>query len=233
MIKTVRNFLVYTIILVVTLGCLTGCSMKKDEPKSIENKTDEEISFVEDNILNIINRYAKKEYIKDDQIDWKSIQDDTEKLNNSLDTIVLDLSETKISNDDLVNFRNELNNVNIAISGKNENELMQRCSYLYSLLPTYLEKYSSNKNEINNMKLKSLVLSSFLQANFLDWQNAKTTIGLAETKYKEMMNDVDYMKEYSYNLNKTYVLLEELKNAINIDQADLSRLKYINFIEKI
>ena len=133
----------------------------------------------------------------------------------------------------MVNFRNELNNVNIAISGKNENELMQRCSYLYSLLPTYLEKYSSNKNEINNMKLKSLVLSSFLQANFLDWQNAKTTIGLAETKYKEMMNDVDYMKEYSYNLNKTYVLLEELKNAINIEQADLSRIKYINFIEKI
>ena len=60
MIKTVRNFLVYTIILVVTLGCLTGCSMKKDEPKSIENKTDEEISFVEDNILNRLEIYSRR-----------------------------------------------------------------------------------------------------------------------------------------------------------------------------
>lgn len=231
--KKIKQFLIYILIVILTMSCLTGCSINKDEHKTIEEKTDEEISYVEDEILNIVNRYAKKEYVKDNTVDWDSIQKDTENLNSSLDTIVLDLSETKISNDDLVNFRNELNNVNIAIAGKNENELMQRCSYLYSLLPTYLEKYSNDKNEINNMKLKSLVLSSFIQANVLDWQSAKTTIGLAETKYKEMMDDVDYMKEYSYNLNKTYVLLEELKNAINIEQADLSRIKYINFIEKI
>jgi len=231
--KKIKQFLIYILIVILTMSCLTGCSINKDEHKTIEEKTDEEISYVEDEILNIVNRYAKKEYVKDNTVDWDSIQKDTENLNSSLDTIVLDLSETKISNDDLVNFRNELNNVNIAIAGKNENELMQRCIYLYSLLPTYLEKYSNDKNEINNMKLKSLVLSSFIQANVLDWQSAKTTIGLAETKYKEMMDDVDYMKEYSYNLNKTYVLLEELKNAINIEQADLSRIKYINFIEKI
>lgn len=233
MLKKIKQFLIYIMIIILSMSCLTGCSINKDEHKTIEEKTDEEISYVEDEILNIVNRYAKKEYIKDNTVDWDSIQKDTEYLNSSLDTIVLDLSETKISNDDLVNFRNELNNVNIAISGKNENELMQRCSYLYSLLPTYLEKYSNDKNEINNMKLKSLVLSSFIQAIFLDWQSAKTTIGLAETKYKEMMDDIDYMKEYSYNLNKTYVLLEELKNAIDIEQADLSRIKYINFIEKI
>ncbi len=232
MLKRKKEVLICIMIVILSISCLTGCTIKKDETKSIEEKTDEEISYVEDEILNLVNRYAKKEYISDNGLDWETIQKDTENLNNSLDTIVLDLSETKLSNDDLVNFRNELNNVNIAISQKNENEFMQRCSYLYSLLPTYLEKYSSNKNEINNMKLKSLVLSSFIQSNFLDWENAKTTIGLAETKYKEMMDDVDYMKEYSYNLNKTYVLLEELRNAINIEQADLSRIKYINFIEK-
>lgn len=233
MLKRKREFSIYVVIVILSIICFTGCSINRDAPKSIEEKTDEEIGYVEDEILNLANRYAKKEYIKDGGLDWETIQKDTENLNNSLDTIVLDLSETKISNEDLVNFRNELNNVNIAISQKNENEFMQRCSYMYSLLPTYLEKYSSNKNEINNMKLKSLVLSSFVQSNFLDWENAKTTIGLAETKYKEMMDDVDYMKEYSYNLNKIYVLLEELKNAIDIEQVDLSRIKYINFIEKI
>ena len=83
------------------------------------------------------------------------------------------------------------------------------------------------------MKLKSLVLSSFVQTSILDWANAKTTIGLAETKYKEMMEDVDYMKQQSYNLNKIYILIEELKNAINLEEVDLARIKYINFIEKV
>ena len=233
MIKTVKQLLKYMIIITLIIIILTGCSINQDEPKTIEDKTDKEISFIEDEILNIINRYAKKEYFKDEKLDWQAIEIDAEDLNNSLDTIVLDLSETKISNDDLVNFRNEVNNLNLAISKNNDSELMQRCSYLYSLLPTYLEKYSDDKNKINIMKLKSLVLSSFVQASVLDWQSAKTTIGLAETKYKEMMEDVNYMKDQSYNLNKVYILLEEFKNAINLQEADLARIKYINFIEKV
>ena len=83
------------------------------------------------------------------------------------------------------------------------------------------------------MKLKSLVISSYVQANFLDWENAKSTILLAEDKYKEMIDDIDYMKEYSYNLNKVYILVEETKNAIELEELDLTRIKYINFIEKI
>ena len=47
-----------------------------------------------------------------------------------------------------------------------------------------------------------------------------------------MADNLDYMKEYSYNLNKTYVLVEEFKNAVDAEQAELSKTKYINFIEK-
>ena len=46
------------------------------------------------------------------------------------------------------------------------------------------------------------------------------------------MDDVNYMREYSYNLNKVYVLLEEFKNVIDAEQNSLSKIKYINFIEK-
>ena len=58
-------------------------------------------------------------------------------------------------------------------------------------------------------------------------------IETADNKYKEMTDDVDYMKEYSYNLNKVYILLGELKNVINTEELELTKMKYINFIEKI
>lgn len=82
------------------------------------------------------------------------------------------------------------------------------------------------------MKLKSLILSSFVQANFLDWSTAKETVRLAESKYNEMMNNVDYMREYSHNLNRIYVLLEEFKNAVELEELELTKVKFINFIEK-
>ena len=48
-----------------------------------------------------------------------------------------------------------------------------------------------------------------------------------------MSDNLEYMKEYSYSLNKIYILVEEFKNAVDLEQADLAKIKYINFIEKI
>lgn len=214
--------------------CLTGCSINSDDPKSVKDKTDEEISFIEDEIFTIVNKYVKDEYKNETGVlNWEDINKDSNKIQGILDTILVDLTELEISNEELIKLRNEVNNLFISISNEDEYNLLQKSSYIYSLLPTYMEKYSQNKNKIDIMKLKSLVLSGMIQANFLEWDNAKNTVLLAENKYKEMMDNVDYMKEYSYNLNKVYILLEEFKNAVELEENQLAKQKYINFIEKI
>lgn len=212
---------------------LTGCSLQEENQKTIQDKTNEEISYIEDEIFTIVNKYIKGEYNDDTGgIKWDDVNKEVQNLNSVLDTIMLDLSELEITNDELVNLRNEVNNLSISVTNKDDYNLLQKSSYIYSLLPTYMEKYSQDKNKIDNMKLKSLVLSALVQANFLEWDTAKNTALLVENKYKEMMDNVDYMKEYSYNLNKTYILIGEFKNAIDLEEVELTKQKYINFIDK-
>ena len=223
----------YILIFIIGIFILTGCSINNDNnKKTIQDKVNEEISYLEDRTFTISNKYAKNEYIKDEKINWNDISKEVKEINVSIDSIIQDLSELDIPNEDILALRNEVNSLIISAGNEDEYNLLQRISYLYSLLPNYLEKYSDNKNKIDVMKLKSLVLSSFIQANFLEWDTAKETIGLAESKYNEMMNNVDYMREYSNNLNKVYVLLEELKNAIELEEVELVKTKFINFIEK-
>ena len=252
--KNFKKIFIYIICTIIFMVSFTGCSIvENDEEKTIKDKTNEEIKYLEDEILTIVNKYAKGEYyientnqeninnVEEDNmqnasqvmLNWDEINKTTNKINETLDTILLDLSEIEISNDDLINFRNQVNNLSIAVANQDETVLLQECSILYSLLPTYLEKYSNDKNKVDIMQLKSLVLSSFIYANLQDWENAKSTIDMAETKYKQMMDNIEYMKEYSYNLNKVYILVEEIKSSINQQQLDLSKIKYINFIEKI
>lgn len=231
--KQLNQIIRYAILLLFIVFSLTGCSINNDENKNIQDKTNEEIDYLEDEIFTIVNKYIKGEYTEGDKIKWADVNQDAQNINNSLDTIMLDLSEVEISNEELISLRNEVNNLMIAISNEDKYTFMQKTGFLYSLLPTYLEKYSDNKNKINVMKLKSLVLSSLVSANSLEWEEAKNAVNLAESKYKEMMDDVDYMREYSYNLNKVYILLEEFKNAVDIEEIELARQKYINFIEKI
>lgn len=229
----IKDFIKYFLFIMIMLVIFTGCSMNNEDNKDIKAKTTEELTYLEDEVFTIVNKYTKGEYIKDDTLNWEEITKEVQKFNSSLDVLVSDLSEVKVSNDDILAMRNAVNDIIISCGNKDEKLLLQRISYFYSLLPDYLEKYSDNKNKIDIMKLKGLVLSSFVQVDSLNWDEAKNTIGLAESKYKEMMNDIDYMKEYSYNLNKVYILLEEMKNAIELEEVELTKVKYINFIEKI
>lgn len=224
----------YILFLLIILIVLTGCSMNNEKEKqTLKGKVDEELDFLSDKIFTITNKYAKGEYyLTDSNINWNNVSKEVKEIDVSTDTIIQDLSELNVSNEDILALRNEINALIISAGNKDEYNLLQKVNHLYLLLPNYLEKYSDDKNKIEEMKLKGLILTSFVQANFLEWENAKNTIISAETKYNEMMKNVDYMREHSKSLNKIYVLLEELKNAIELQETELAKVKYIDFIEK-
>ena len=225
--KIIKNIIFVFLVLII----LTGCS--KENTNNVQAKTDEEISFIEDNIFNIANKYAKGEYLKNDIIEWEKILKDEKKINNCLDSILIDLSQMDIENKDIVEFSNRLNNLIIVTSEKKENNVIIELSNLYSLLPGYMEKYSDDNNEIDKRKIKALVLACYSSANSNNWEEAKNKINDIDKKYSEMMNDIGFMQENEYNLNKVYVLIQELKTAIYLENMDLVNLKYINLIEKM
>lgn len=220
-------------VILLLLFLLTGCSLNENDTKTIEDKTKEEISYIEDKLLLVLNRYAKNEYGSNEEYNWDTINEDVLGLNNQLDTMILDFSELEISNDEIINFRDGINALLIAASNNDRILLLECINDLYSKLPYYYSKTENNKNKVMQFELKSLVIGAYVKAEELEWETSKNLIDAAENKYKEMMDDIDYMKEYKYNLNKVYILLGELKNSIYSEEINLSKMKYINFIEKI
>ena len=228
-----KKILKNTLFIILVIFILTGCTNKNKDESKQSDKINEEINYIEDNIFNIVNKYAKGEYLKNNAIDWDSILKDEKKINDSLDSILMDFSQVNIDKNDLAQFSNKLDNLLILTSDKKEIEVINELSNIYSLLPNFMEKYVDNKSEINKKKLKALILSSYVISNSKSWVDAKVSIQNVENKYAEMMNDVNYIKENSYNLNKVYVLIQELKSAINLENINLVNLKYISLIEKL
>ncbi len=221
------------LIILICIMSFTACNINDDEKPTIESKITEEIEYIENKILTFLNMYAKDEYDIDGELNWDLIEENAIELNSVLDTIILDMTEVEISNENIIDFKNRVNNLSIAISNKDIEVALEEYRLLYQLLPVYAEKIYSNKNELEVLRLKSLVVSSYVYANCLEWEEAKNTILETENKYKTMMDNVDYIKEYSYNLNKVFVLIGELKNAIESEELELTNVKYVNFIEKI
>ena len=231
--KKVCKYIILVICIIFCILFLCGCEISGDDQETIGDKITEEVNYIESRILTFFNMYAKGEYGRVEDLNWDLIKENVVELNGALDTVILDMSELDIPNENIISFKDGVNRLSIATSNKDINSVFEEYRLLYSLLPGYADKSFSNKNKVKQLELKSLVVSSYVYSELLNWDLAKATIDSAETKYKEMMDDIDYMKEYSYNLNKIFVLLSEVKNAIYLEELELTKIKYVNFIEKI
>ena len=231
--ETKRN-LIYIIFFICLIFILSGCSVDEDGSEKIESKTESEVNYIEDSLLKILNKYAKGEYQKEDNtIDWESIKNDEKNLLNSLDTIVLDLSEVNVKNEDIIKLSDEINTLIIVTSEENEIQMISKLKDIYALIPNILQNFEKDQNIINKKRVRSLIISCYSSVVQEKWEDAKIEMNNLENKYKEMMNDLNYAENNSYNLNSVYVLIEELKNAIEIQNREIVNLKYINLIEKI
>lgn len=213
------------------LFCLTGCG--KQEEKSIEDKLNSELEYVEDLIFKIVNKYAKQEYMEEDEIKWEDIKEDVQKINSAWSSQILDLTDVNVANQDILDYSTQLNNLLISVHNEDEQVMINQLNELYKKVIIFREAYFKNRNKIQKNKVRSGVLSAFNQVNQDQWDKAKSEINKTIEDYKNLMNDIGYAEENKYNLNKIYVLLEEYKNAIGGLNYDLVRMKYIVTVENL
>lgn len=213
------------------LFCLTGCG-KQDE-KSIEDKLSAELEYVEDLIFKIANKYAKQEYMEEDEIKWEDIKEDVQKINSSWSSLILDLTDVNVANQDILDYSTQLNNLLISVHNEDEQVMINQLNELYKKVIIFREAYLKDRNRIEKNKVRSGVLNAFNQVNQNQWEKAKMEINKTVEDYKNLMNDIGYAEENKYNLNKIYVLLEEYRNAIGGLNYDLVRMKYIVTVENL
>lgn len=210
---------------------LTGCG--KQEEKNINDKLDAELEYVEDLIFKIANKHAKGEYIEDEEFKWDYLKGDMQKINDSWNTLILDLTEVNVQNQVIIGFSTDLNDLLISVSKENESAMLDKLNDMYAKVILFKESYSQEKNRIEKNKIKNDVLGVYCLVNKNDYQTAKTKATTTVENYKSLMNDIQYAEENAYNLNKIYVLLEEFNNAIQTENYDLIRMKYIVTIENL
>ena len=195
--KIIRNSLVIITLFFILLF-FSGCNMSSDENFSIEDKKTEEVLYIENKILTFYSMYAKKEYGEMEDLNWDLIEESVIDLNGVLDTVILDMSEIKISNEDIISFKDGVNRLSIATSNKDINAVLEEYRNLYFILPSYAQKSFRNQNDVKQLELKSQVVSSFVYSNLLDWEQATLGIEEAETKYKNILSYNPHHPSFPY-----------------------------------
>lgn len=208
---------------------LTGCNETNDEGLSKE-KCITEVEYIENAILEIYDEIALK--TEETQINWENINKKIDLLNSAWDDTIIDMSKTNINTQDISNFSDNLNKFIIEVGNKNSIISLYELTNLYNYIPNFLNQLGEDNFEIIRKKFKSTVLVTCSYVKDEKWLEATNTISELSNSYNSLINNTEYVQKYSYNLNRLYVLTEELKNSLAYNNENLFLTKYKAYIEE-
>lgn len=240
-----RKLVSFILIICLCLLILTGCS--KDNNYSMEIKITEEIKYMENKLIGIVNNFALRNYDVQNNdsyentnitnsggiYDTNKILQDTREIEEASNRIMVDLATENVDNGEITKLSDGINRMLLAVPIDDEREYLIELNNVFSLFPNFEAKISNDNDEIFERRLKYFTISSYIAFWVGDKELAKTQVHTLESEYLEKQKGVEYVEKHKYNLNKIYLLIEELKKAIETDSEALVKEKYLLLIDEI
>ena len=174
-----------------------------------------------------------KEDEYDVKIEWGEIRKDVENIYTIWPTISLDLEGLGITNTDVTEFNNMLDNLAIDVKEKNKESALINLSNLYSLILKYMEVYLDDDFAKKVTITKSFILNAYVFASLEKWDEAYKNINLADEAFLWILQNKHFFKNKELNINRTAILISNLKNSINKYDKQIIFLNYKNLLQEI
>lgn len=170
----------------------------------------------------------------DSVTDWNKIKNDVELIYNYLYTTTIDLYQLLNNQDDIIGFNKEYDNLTKAVKEENKDETLIELSKLYEYFPKFLEESSDNQKEKIILKTKSEIFNAYSIIDHDDWEKVSEYINNASQEFMVLVTDIEYQKNINqYSLNKIYVIINEMQNAIELKDREVFLIKYKNALEEL
>jgi len=169
----------------------------------------------------------------DQNINWDYIKNQVEVMYESIPTFTIDLYQYNINKDDILSFNSEYDKLIIAAKGENKQDMLNQLSKLYEYISGFAQNVTDNTIEKNKIQTKSNVLRAYSKLDTNDWNSMSNDIKNAVSIYSSLLTDTSVDSSKQYNVNKIYISLNELNNAVTTKDASIFLIKYKNLLEEI
>lgn len=204
-------------------GNSEGSGNSKSSEESSESSNNKQYKLEEVGILT-----------KDSEINWNQIKNDVEKIYISIYPMTLDLYQTSTDQQDIVNFNKEYDNLTKTVKDENKENTLIELSILYDYLPKFVDNCTDNEKEKTIIKTKNNIFKAYSILEKEQWSDISNNINNATQEFTKLITNIKNKEnENEYNINKTYVMINELQNAVTLKDKEVFLIKYKNLLEEI
>lgn len=166
-------------------------------------------------------------------INWDYVKNQVEVMYESIPTFTIDLYQYNINKDDILSFNSEYDKLIIAAKSENKQDMLNQLSKLYDYISGFTQTITDNIIEKNKIQTKSNVLKAYAKLDANDWNSMSNDIKNAISVYSTLLTDTSVDSSKQYNINKAYISLNELNNAVTTKDSSVFFIKYKNLLEEI
>ena len=178
-----------------------------------------------------------------DEINWNQIKNDVEKIYTVLYSTTIDLYQVVENKEDITNFNKEYDNLTKAVKDEDKKETLKELSAVYDFLPKFVEKCSKQEKDKVVIKTKNYIFKAYSVLDDEQWEDINNNVNLAQQEFIKIVTDIinkENDKKYEsnqdgskYNINKAYIMINELKNSVNLKDNEVFLIKYKNLLEEL
>lgn len=169
----------------------------------------------------------------DRNIDWTSCKNELELIYTSVSTITLDLYKLNMSQDDILNFNKEIDNLTVSVEREDKQACLDNLVKVYEFIPKFAQNSVSDTLYKAVIDTKLNIFKAYSKLDSEDWDGMSSDITTAINVYSSLLTNSEIEINKQASINKEYVMLNELKNAVDIKNTSVFLIKYKNLLEEI
>ena len=199
-----------------------GKTNDSDSQGGQEEKTTQEFEMKETGILS-----------KTEDIDWEHVKTEVENLYTSIPTITLDLYQMQIPRENILAFNQEFDKLTISVKEENKENTLLELSNIYNYIPTFVDNVSDSDVYKVVIKTKNNLFKAYSKLDSKNWNEISNDVKTTIDTYASLLSNTNVEREKQESVNKVYIMLNELQNAVNVQDTSVFLIKYKNILEEM
>ena len=148
--------------------------------------------------------------------------------------MTVDLYQTNTNQQDIMNFNKEYDNLTKAVKDEDKEVTLDELAILYNYLPKFLQNCTEKEKEITIIKTKQYILNAYSLIEKEEWSTISENINIAAQEFRKLVTNINNdEKNNQYNINKAYIMINEMQNAVLLRDRDVFLIKYKNVLEEL
>lgn len=220
----------------------SSSSSSSQENTSKSSGENSDLTSSQESSNNTSNTTSDKEYNLENSgiltqssnnIEWKGIKNQVENIYVLLPTITLDLHQIDIDNNKIIAFNTEYDNLSKTVKEENKEQSLIELSILYDYLPTFMDKSNATEKDKIILRTKNNIFKAYIKLDSANWASMGDDIKNATEEYTKLIATPENSTSNQTAISKTYIQINELQNAITLQDKEIFLIKYRNTLEDL